>query len=69
MKVSIPAMKLPAFCMVGAQKSGTTTLHNYLGHHSDALSPVCPEAGNEIEEVQFLQAGLAIQFAKNEARI
>lgn len=36
-------MKLPTFLIGGAQKSGTTTLHHYLGAHPDIFIPRRPQ--------------------------
>jgi hypothetical protein len=42
----VPAGRLPTFCIVGAQKAGTTSLATWLGAHPDVFVP-------EVKEVSY----------------
>lgn len=46
-------MRLPEFCIAGAQKSGTSTLYVCLCSHDDVHAPVSPDTGDYIKEVNF----------------
>ncbi len=46
-------MNLPKLCVIGAQKSGTSTLHECLLSHRDILGPVDPTTTRPIKEVGF----------------
>lgn len=46
-------MRLPEFCIAGAQKSGTTTLHGCLCSHTDIRCPISPDTGEFVKEVNF----------------
>ena len=50
--------KLPNFLIVGAAKSGTTSLHNYLNQHPDIFMPTLNAKGIKIKEPQFLVRNL-----------
>tara|TARA_B100001250_G_C19755064_1_gene769725 strand:+ start:547 stop:1455 length:909 start_codon:yes stop_codon:yes gene_type:complete len=45
--------KLPDFLIVGAAKSGTTSLHNYLNQHPDIFMPTFNADGVNVKEPQF----------------
>ena len=46
--------KLPNFLIVGAAKSGTSSLHNYLNQHPDIFMPTFTSAGLKVKEPRFL---------------
>ena len=46
-------LKLPNFLIVGAAKSGTSSLHNYLNQHPDVFMPTYIE-GLKVKEPRFL---------------
>ena len=46
--------KLPNFLIVGAAKSGTSSLHQYLLQHPDIFMPTFNEEGLSLKEPQFL---------------
>lgn len=46
--------KLPNFLIVGAAKSGTSSLHNYLNQHPDIFMPSFNEKGMKVKEPRFL---------------
>ena len=46
--------KLPNFLIVGAAKSGTSSLHNYLNQHIDIFMPSYTEQGVKVKEPRFL---------------
>ena len=46
--------KLPNFLIVGAAKSGTSSLHNYLNQHPDVFMPSYNEKGMKVKEPRFL---------------
>ena len=46
--------KLPNFLIVGAAKSGTSSLHQYLLQHPDILVPTFNKEGLSLKEPQFL---------------
>ena len=46
--------KLPNFLIVGAAKSGTTSLHNYLSQHPDVFMPSFDKSGMKVKEPRFL---------------
>lgn len=45
--------QLPNFLIVGAAKSGTSSLHNYLNQHPDIFMPSFNEAGLNVKEPHF----------------
>ena len=45
---------LPNFLIVGAAKSGTSSLHNYLNQHHQVFMPTYTEAGLKVKEPRFL---------------
>ena len=47
-------MKLPNFLIVGAAKSGTSSLHNYLNQHPDIFLPTYNINGIKVKEPRFL---------------
>ena len=46
--------KLPNFLIVGAAKSGTSSLHNYLNQHPDVFMPSYNSSGMKVKEPRFL---------------
>ena len=46
--------KLPNFLIVGAAKSGTSSLHNYLNQHPDVFMPSYNSRGMKVKEPRFL---------------
>jgi len=44
---------LPNFLIVGAAKSGTSSLHNYLNQHPDIFMPDFNDKGENVKEPQF----------------
>ncbi len=46
--------KLPNFLIVGAAKSGTSSLHNYLNQHPDVFMPSYNDKGMKVKEPRFL---------------
>lgn len=46
-------MKLPNFLIVGAAKSGTTSMFEYLGQHPEVFTPGVKEPGFLIDDSQF----------------
>ena len=46
-------LKLPNFLIVGAAKSGTSSLHNYLNQHNDIFLPSYTENGLKVKEPRF----------------
>jgi len=46
--------KLPNFLVVGAAKSGTSSLHEYLVQHEDIFMPTINKEGKRVKEPQFL---------------
>ncbi|MEC7863819.1 MAG: sulfotransferase [Bacteroidota bacterium] len=46
--------KLPNFLIVGAAKSGTSSLHNYLNQHPEIFMPTYTEDGLKVKEPRFL---------------
>jgi len=46
--------KLPNFLIVGAAKSGTSSLHNYLSQHPDVFMPSYNADGMKVKEPRFL---------------
>ena len=44
---------LPNFLIVGAAKSGTTSLHNYLNQHPEIFMPDFNDKGENVKEPQF----------------
>jgi len=46
--------KLPNFLIVGAAKSGTSSLHNYLNQHPDIFMPTFTDEGLKVKEPRFL---------------
>jgi hypothetical protein len=46
--------KLPNFLIVGAAKSGTSSLHNYLNQHPEVFMPSYNEEGMKVKEPRFL---------------
>ena len=44
---------LPNFLIVGAAKSGTTSLHNYLNQHPEIFMPNFNDKGENVKEPQF----------------
>ena len=47
-------IKLPNFLIVGAAKSGTSSLHNYLNQHPDIFLPTYNIHGVKVKEPRFL---------------
>ena len=45
--------KLPNFLIVGAAKSGTSSLHNYLNQHPDVFMPSYNTKGMKVKEPRF----------------
>lgn len=45
---------LPNFLIVGAAKSGTSSLHNYLNQHPDIFMPSFNQNGMKVKEPRFL---------------
>ena len=45
--------KLPNFLIVGAAKSGTSSLHNYLNQHPDVFMPSYNKEGMKVKEPRF----------------
>ena len=43
-------VKLPNFLIVGAAKSGTSSLHNYLYQHPEVYMPLYNEKGVKVPE-------------------
>ena len=48
------SVKLPNFLIVGAAKSGTSSLHNYLNQHPDIFLPSYNKQGKKVKEPRFL---------------
>ena len=46
--------KLPNFLIVGAAKSGTSSLHNYLNQHPEVFMPSYTSEGMKVKEPRFL---------------
>jgi len=46
--------KLPNFLIVGAAKSGTSSLHNYLNQHPEVFMPSYNSEGMKVKELRFL---------------
>ena len=46
--------KLPNFLIVGAAKSGTSSLHNYLNQHPEVFMPSYNKKGMKVKEPRFL---------------
>ena len=46
--------KLPNFLIVGAAKSGTSSLHNYLSQHPEVFMPTFTKEGLKVKEPRFL---------------
>ena len=46
--------KLPNFLIVGAAKSGTSSLHNYLNQHTEVFMPSYNKEGMKVKEPRFL---------------
>ncbi|MBT5353618.1 MAG: sulfotransferase [Flavobacteriales bacterium] len=46
--------KLPNFLIVGAAKSGTSSLHNYLNQHHQVFMPSYNKEGMKVKEPRFL---------------
>ncbi|MDC0204193.1 sulfotransferase [Flavobacteriales bacterium] len=46
--------KLPNFLIVGAAKSGTSSLHNYLNQHPEVFMPSYNKEGMKVKEPRFL---------------
>ena len=46
--------KLPNFLIVGAAKSGTSSLHNYLSQHRDIFMPSYTDKGLKVKEPRFM---------------
>ena len=46
--------KLPNFLIVGAAKSGTSSLHNYLNQHLEVFMPSYNSEGMKVKEPRFL---------------
>ena len=46
--------KLPNFLIVGAAKSGTSSLHNYLSQHDEVFMPDYKAGGMKVKEPRFL---------------
>ena len=46
--------KLPNFLIVGAPKSGTSSLHNYLNQHHQVFMPSYNKEGMKVKEPRFL---------------
>jgi hypothetical protein len=46
--------KLPNFLIVGAAKSGTSSLHNYLNQHTDVFMPSYNNEAMKVKEPRFL---------------
>ena len=46
--------KLPNFLIVGAAKSGTSSLHNYLNQHPQVFMPSYNKEGMKVKEPRFL---------------
>ena len=46
-------MRLPDFCIIGAQKAGTSTLHSCLCSHDDVHCAISPTTGEYKKEVHF----------------
>ena len=46
--------KLPNFLIVGAAKSGTSSLHNYLNQHPEVFMPSYNKQGMKVKEPRFL---------------
>ena len=46
--------KLPNFLIVGAAKSGTSSLHNYLNQHKEVFMPSFNDKGMKVKEPRFL---------------
>ena len=49
---------LPNFLIVGAAKSGTSSLHNYLNQHPEVFMPSYDKKGMKVKEPRFLIKGL-----------
>ncbi|MEE2953726.1 MAG: sulfotransferase domain-containing protein [Bacteroidota bacterium] len=47
-------LKLPNFLIVGAAKSGTSSLHNYLNQHPNIFMPTFNSDGIKVKEPRFL---------------
>ena len=45
--------KLPNFLIVGAAKSGTSSLHNYLNQHPDVFMPSYNTKGMKVKVSSF----------------
>jgi len=46
--------KMPNFLIVGAAKSGTSSLHNYLNQHPEVFMPSYDKQGMKVKEPRFL---------------
>ena len=53
--------KLPNFLIVGAAKSGTSSLHNYLNQHPEVFMPSYNSDGMKVKEPRFLIKDLVKQ--------
>lgn len=51
-------LKLPNFLIVGAAKSGTSSLHNYLNQHPEIFMPTYNDNGIKVKEPRFLISNL-----------
>ena len=54
--------KLPNFLIVGAAKSGTSSLHNYLNQHPEVFMPSYDKNKMKVKEPRFLIKDLAASF-------
>ena len=59
------SIKLPNFLIVGAAKSGTSSLHNYLNQHPDIFLPSFDENGKKVKEPRFLVKEIVEQRIHN----
>lgn len=59
------SIKLPNFLIVGAAKSGTSSLHNYLNQHPDIFLPSFDDNGKKVKEPRFLVKEIVEQRLHN----
>ena len=57
--------KLPNFLIIGAARSGTSSLHNYLNQHPDIFLPSYREDGMKVKEPRFFVKEVVKQRVHN----
>ena len=56
---------LPNFLIVGAAKSGTSSLHNYLNQHPEVFMPSYNEMGMKVKMVEVDDVTHAVDFPED----